>query len=50
MELEKRRYQGEADFWRICGFLRELFLLNDRLYASVGFTEYKLCERWIKKW
>ena len=31
MNLTLRPYQNEADFWRIRNFLREVFLLNDRL-------------------
>jgi GNAT superfamily N-acetyltransferase len=29
MELKRRRYQGEDDYWRLRAFLREVFLLND---------------------
>lgn len=39
MELKKRRYRSEADYWRIRGFLREVFLLNDRL--ELGWQAYR---------
>ena len=30
MQLTRRAYQTEDDYWRIRAFLREVFLLNDR--------------------
>ena len=30
MTLQMRKYQSEADFWRMRAFLREVFLLNGR--------------------
>jgi len=34
MKLNFRPYESEADYWRIRNFLREVFLLNDRLEHS----------------
>jgi mycothiol synthase len=34
MKLTVRRYQKEDDYWRIRGFLRQVFLLNDRRELS----------------
>ncbi len=34
MNLNMRNYQGEDDFWQMRDFLREVFLLNDRLERS----------------
>ncbi len=34
MKLTLRAYQSEADFWRIRNFLRDIFLLNERLEYS----------------
>lgn len=34
MKLSMRRYKNEEDFWRMRTFLREVFLLNDRLERS----------------
>jgi mycothiol synthase len=34
VELSVRLYQGEEDYRRICGFLREVFLLNERRMLS----------------
>jgi len=33
-QLQVRQYRDEADFWRMRTFLREIFLLNDRLERS----------------
>lgn len=30
MELKVRKYRDEEDYWRIRGFLRELFIINER--------------------
>ena len=42
MKLTMRAYQTEDDYWRIRGFLREVFLLNDRreLCWHVGRLDY----------
>ncbi len=34
MKINMQNYTGEADYWRIRNFLREVFLLNDRLELS----------------
>ena len=34
MDLKLRSYQSEDDYWRVRNFLREVFLLNDRLENS----------------
>ncbi len=34
MDLKLRAYQSEEDYWRVRNFLREVFLLNDRLENS----------------
>ena len=42
MTLIMRPYQGEADYWRIRNFLREVFLLTDRLdlFSHVGLLDH----------
>ena len=42
MKASFRHYQGEEDFWRMRAFLREVFLLNNRLERSwhVARLEY----------
>ncbi len=41
-QLTMRPYQSEDDYWRIRNFLREVFVLNDRLEKSwhVGLLDY----------
>ena len=34
LTLKMRRYQGDDDFWRMRNFLREVFLINDRIERS----------------
>jgi len=34
MTLIQKTYHSEADYWRIRNFLREVFLLNNRLEHS----------------
>ena len=45
MNLTKRMYRDEEDYWRIRLFLREVFLLNGRLEISWPAYRFDYC-RW----
>ena len=40
MELTRRAYQNEADFWRIRNFLRDVFLLNEQMEPSAHVADF----------